>query len=110
MLAETAVPYSMVVPVYNLSKLQAVQQMSNLNCRNLYKVIGKQTFRNSFPKGSNLIIKLPTSVEIVGSEAFYSNSAFSQIYIERKSDLSGYSSTGFKANSSFRLFINFSKC
>lgn len=71
------------------------------------KVIGKQTFRNSFPKGSNLIIKLPTSVEIVGSEAFYSNSAFSQIYIERKSDLSGYSSTGFKANSSSDCLLIF---
>ncbi len=46
------------------------------------RVIGKQTFKNTFPKGSDIIVKIPESVEIIGSEAFYSNSCFSQIFIE----------------------------
>ncbi len=46
------------------------------------KVIGKDTFNSSFAKGADIKIKIPASVEIIGSEAFCSNSAFSQIYIE----------------------------
>lgn len=61
------------------------------------RVIGKQSFRNSFAKGADLKIRIPASVEIIGSEAFYSNSAFSQIYIERQSDYEGYNSGAFKA-------------
>ena len=61
------------------------------------RIIGKQCFRNSFPKGADLKIKIPASVEIVGSEAFYSNSAFSQIYIERQSGYGGYDGGAFKA-------------
>lgn len=61
------------------------------------KAIGSQTFKNTFPKGSDLKIRIPASVENVGSEAFASNSAFSQIYIERKSDYDGYDSGAFKA-------------
>ena len=63
------------------------------------KVIGKQTFKNTFPKGSDLKITIPSSVEIIGSEAFYSNSCFSQIYIERTSGYDGYDSRAFKASS-----------
>ena len=63
------------------------------------KVIGKQTFKNTFPKGADLKIKVPASVEIIGSEAFYSNSCFSQIYIERTADYERYDSGAFKAAS-----------
>ena len=63
------------------------------------KVIGKQTFKNTFPKGSDIIVKIPESVEIIGSEAFYSNSCFSQIFIERQQGFDGYDSDAFKANS-----------
>ena len=61
------------------------------------KVIGSQTFKNSFAKGADIKIKIPASVEIIGSEAFYSNSAFSQIYIERQGGYEGYDSGAFKA-------------
>ena len=71
------------------------------------RVIGKQTFRNSFPSGSDLKIQIPASVEIVGSEAFYSNSAFSQIYLNRESDYSGYDKGAFKANSSVDCLLIF---
>lgn len=71
------------------------------------RVIGKQTFRNSFPSGSDLKIQIPASVEIVGSEAFYSNSAFSQIYLNRESDYSGYDNGAFKANSSVDCLLIF---
>lgn len=63
------------------------------------EVIGRQTFKSTFPKGSDLKITIPASVKIVGSEAFYSNSCFSQIYIEREEDYSGYDSGAFKATS-----------
>ena len=63
------------------------------------EVIGKQTFKSTFPKGSDLKITIPASVKIIGSEAFYSNSCFSQIYIEREEDYSGYDSGAFKAAS-----------
>lgn len=61
------------------------------------KVIGSQTFKNSFAKGADIKIKIPASVEIIGSEAFCSNSAFSQIYIERQGGYEGYDSGAFKA-------------
>ena len=61
------------------------------------KVIGKDTFNSSFAKGADMKIKIPASVEIIGSEAFCSNSAFSQIYIERQGGYEGYDSGAFKA-------------
>ena len=72
------------------------------------KVIGNQTFQNTFPKGANLKIQIPASVETIGSQAFNSNSAFSQIYINRKSDFSGYNKDAFKANSSADCLVIFS--
>lgn len=61
------------------------------------RVIGKDTFNSSFAKGADIKIKIPASVEIIGSEAFCSNSAFSQIYIERQGGYEGYDSGAFKA-------------
>ena len=72
------------------------------------KVIGNQTFQSTFPKGANLKIQIPASVETIGSQAFYSNSAFSQIYINRESDFSGYNKDAFKANSSADCLVIFS--
>ena len=72
------------------------------------KMIGNQTFQNTFPNGANLKIQIPASVETIGSQAFYSNSAFSQIYINRKSDLSGYNEDAFKAKSSADCLVIFS--
>ena len=71
------------------------------------KVIGKQTFRNTFPSGSDLKIRIPASVEIVGSEAFYSNSAFSQIYLNRESGYTQYDKGAFKANSTADCLLIF---
>lgn len=71
------------------------------------KVIGKQTFRNTFPKEADLKIKVPASVEIIGSEAFYSNSCFSQIYIERSDSYEGYDSGAFKAASTTDCLLIF---
>lgn len=71
------------------------------------KVIGKQTFRNTFPSGSDLKIQIPASVEIVGSEAFYSNSAFSQIYLNRESGYTQYDKGAFKANSTADCLLIF---
>lgn len=70
--------------------------------------IGNQTFQNTFPKGANLKIQIPASVETIGSQAFSSNSAFSQIYINRESGLSGYNKDAFKANSSADCLVIFS--
>ena len=72
------------------------------------KVIGNQTFQSTFPKGANLKIQIPASVETIGSQAFYSNSAFSQIYINRESGFSGYNKDAFKANSSADCLVIFS--
>lgn len=70
--------------------------------------IGNQTFQNTFPKGANLKIQIPASVETIGSQAFSSNSAFSQIYINRESGFSGYNKDAFKANSSADCLVIFS--
>ena len=72
------------------------------------KKIGNQTFQSTFPKGANLKIQIPASVETIGSQAFSSNSAFSQIYINRESGLSGYNKDAFKANSSADCLVIFS--
>lgn len=72
------------------------------------KVIGNHTFQNTFPKGANLKIQIPASVETIGSQAFNSNSAFSQIYINRKSDFSGYHERAFRAESSADCLVIFS--
>lgn len=72
------------------------------------KVIGNQTFQSTFPKGANLKIQIPASVETIGSQAFSSNSAFSQIYINRKSGFSGYDKRAFRANSSADCLVIFS--
>ena len=72
------------------------------------KMIGNQTFQSTFPKGANLKIQIPASVETIGSQAFYSNSAFSQIYINRKSDLSGYNKNAFRANFAADCLVIFS--
>lgn len=70
--------------------------------------IGNQTFQNTFPKGANLKIQIPASVETIGSQAFSSNSAFSQIYINRESDFSGYDERAFRAESSADCLVIFS--
>lgn len=72
------------------------------------KMIGNQTFQSTFPKGANLKIQIPASVETIGSQAFSSNSAFSQIYINRESDFSGYDERAFRAESSADCLVIFS--
>lgn len=72
------------------------------------KMIGNQTFQSTFPKGANLKIQIPASVETIGSQAFSSNSAFSQIYINRESGFTGYNKDAFKANSSADCLVIFS--
>ena len=72
------------------------------------KMIGSQTFQDTFPKGANLRIQIPASVETIGSQAFNSNSAFSQIYINRKSGFSGYHERAFRAESSADCLVIFS--
>lgn len=60
------------------------------------RVIGRQTFRNAFTSTASIVGRIPATVEIVGSEAFYSKGAFSQIYIDRQSGYVGYNSGAFK--------------
>lgn len=72
------------------------------------EMIGSQTFQDTFPKGANLKIQIPASVETIGSQAFSSNSAFSQIYINRKSGFSGYHERAFRAESSADCLVIFS--
>ena len=72
------------------------------------KMIGNQTFQSTFPKGANLKIQIPASVETIGSQAFSSNSAFSQIYINRESGFYGYHERAFRANSSADCLVIFS--
>lgn len=60
------------------------------------RVIGRQTFRNAFTSTASIVGRIPDSVEIIGSEAFYSSGAFSQIYIDRQSGYDGYDSGAFK--------------
>lgn len=68
------------------------------------KIIGKQTFAASFAEGADLIVRIPSSVETIGSEAFYvqrdsGKARISQIFIERETDFEGYDSGAFKAAS-----------
>lgn len=60
------------------------------------RVIGKQTFRNAFTSTASIVGRIPDSVEIIGSEAFYSSGAFSQIYIDRQSGYDKYNDGAFK--------------
>lgn len=60
------------------------------------RVIGKQTFRNAFTSTASIVGRIPDSVEIIGSEAFYSSGAFSQIYIDRPSGYEDYNTGAFK--------------
>lgn len=60
------------------------------------EVIGRQTFRNAFTSTASIVGRIPDSVEIIGSEAFYSRGAFSQIYIDRPSGYKGYNDGAFK--------------
>lgn len=60
------------------------------------KVIGKQTFRNAFTSTASIVGRIPGSVEIIGSEAFYSSGAFSQIYIDRQRGYEDYNTGAFK--------------
>lgn len=60
------------------------------------RVIGRQTFRNAFTSTASIVGRIPDSVEIIGSEAFYSSGAFSQIYIDRPSGYKGYNDSAFK--------------
>lgn len=60
------------------------------------KVIGRQTFKNAFTSTASIVGRIPGSVEIIGSEAFYSRGAFSQIYIDRQSGYDGYDTGAFK--------------
>ena len=72
------------------SELTVFELPSNL------KVIGKQTFRNAFTSTASIVGRIPGSVEIIGSEAFYSSGAFSQIYIDRQSGYDGSNTGAFK--------------
>lgn len=60
------------------------------------EVIGRQTFRNAFTSTASIVGRIPDSVEIIGSEAFYSRGAFSQIYIDRQSGYEDYDTGAFK--------------
>ncbi len=60
------------------------------------KVIGRQTFKNAFTSTASIVGRIPGSVEIIGSEAFYSRGAFSQIYIDRQHGYDGYDTGAFK--------------
>ena len=60
------------------------------------RVIGKQTFRNAFTSTASIVGRIPDSVEIIGSESFYSSGAFSQIYIDRPSGYEDYNTGAFK--------------
>lgn len=60
------------------------------------KVIGRQTFRNAFTSTASIVGRIPDSVEIIGSEAFYRRGAFSQIYIDRPSGYGRYDTDAFK--------------
>ena len=60
------------------------------------RVIGKQTFRNAFTSTASIVGRIPDSVEIIGSEAFYRRGAFSQIYIDRPSGYGRYDTDAFK--------------
>lgn len=60
------------------------------------RVIGRQTFRNAFTSTASIVGRIPDSVEIIGSEAFYSSGAFSQIYIDRQSGYDKYNDGAFK--------------
>ena len=60
------------------------------------RVIGKQTFRYAFTSTASIVGRIPDSVEIIGSEAFYSSGAFSQIYIDRQSGYDKYNDGAFK--------------
>lgn len=60
------------------------------------KVIGRQTFKNAFTSTASIVGRIPDSVVIIGSEAFYSSGAFSQIYIDRQSGYDGYDTGAFK--------------
>lgn len=71
--------------------------------------IGKQCFRNSFPKGGSFAVDIPASVAYIGAEAFNTNnndssSRFSTIYIKRGSDYSGYDKYAFQNGKSFIVF------
>ena len=60
------------------------------------RVIGKQTFSNAFTSTASIVGRIPDSVEIIGSEAFYRRGAFSQIYIDRPSGYGRYDTDAFK--------------
>lgn len=60
------------------------------------KVIGRQTFKNAFTSTASIVGRIPGSVEIIGSEAFYSRGAFSQIYIDRQHGYEDYNTGAFK--------------
>ena len=59
------------------------------------RVIGKDTFKGTFSNVEDIIVRIPASVEIIGSQAFYNNK-FSQVYIERQTGFGNYDSGAFK--------------
>ncbi|OUQ59320.1 hypothetical protein B5E56_08445 [Flavonifractor sp. An112] len=73
------------------------------------KVIGKQTFKSAFTPSASIVGSIPASVDIVGSEAFYS-SAFSQLTLEREvkdGSFTGYASNAFKyGNNGLLIYKN----
>ena len=73
------------------------------------KVIGKQTFKSAFTPSASIVGSIPASVNIVGSEAFYS-SAFSQLTLEREvkdGSFTGYASNAFKyGNNGLLIYKN----
>ncbi|OUN13216.1 hypothetical protein B5G40_03035 [Flavonifractor sp. An9] len=72
-------------------------------------VIGKHTFKSAFTSSASIVGSIPASVDIVGSEAFYS-SAFSQLTLEREvkdGSFTGYAPNAFKyGNNGLLIYKN----
>ena len=71
--------------------------------------IGRQTFKNCFASDVDAKVIIPASVEIIGSEAFYSK-RISQIIIQKEGDgwnprLTGYDTSAFKTGNDDLLVV-----
>lgn len=77
------------------------------------RVIGKDTFKDTFSNVEDIIVRIPASVDIIGSQAFYDSistkSCFSQIYIERPitGGYEGYDTRAFTALSTGNRLLVF---
>lgn len=80
--------------VYNAAKVSGTtDSLNEVRFPESLKVIGGQTFANSFVPGRNTPVTIPASVEYVGSEAFCNKdggtTSFSQIVVQRSSTAEG---------------------